>query len=332
MLLSIMLPMLLGFAVFLLGMKAMEMALHRLAGPYLGAVLRRSTDTPLRGAIVGTATTAILQSSTAVTVITIGMVGSGLLTFRRSLGIVLGTNVGTCLTTELIGLQLHRLGPYLLVFSILLWMLTVMLDEGRGRHGGSRTGTFPHSLRYSAVAAAGFGLLLVGMTMMQKIAPAIEASPLYSWLLARAGESLWWGLAAGAVLTALVHSSAAVIAMIMGLAATGAMPLELAVAVVLGANVGTCATGLLAACASSSAGRAVALAHVVLNVGGALLFAPFIPELEGLARALSDDPAAQVAHAQTLFNIACSLLALPLCYLPIWREGPPRKTSSLSGS
>ncbi|MFS0727507.1 Na/Pi cotransporter family protein [Paenibacillus sp. 1P07SE] len=324
MLQSILFPMLAGFAVFLLGMKAMEMALHRLAGPYLDSIIRRSTDTPLRGAAVGTVTTAFLQSSTAVTVITIGMVGSGLLSFRRSLGIILGTNVGTCLTTELIGLQIHRLGWPLLIGAAFLWFATALLDEGRGSQSGSPPGTLTHTFRYTAVAAAGFGLLLVGMTMMQSLAPAIEASPLYSWLLERAGESLWWGLAAGAILTALVHSSAAVIAMIMGLAATGAMPLELGVAVVLGANVGTCATGLLAAIGSSSAGRAVALAHVALNIGGALLFAPFIMELQWLAALLSDQPAAQIAHAQTIFNVASSLLALPLCYLPIWRDIRPK--------
>jgi len=320
MLMSILWPMLCGLAIFLLGMKAMEMALHRLAGPHLESILRRGTATPLRGALVGTATTAFLQSSTAVTVLTIGMVGSGLLSFRRSLGIILGTNVGTCLTTELIGLQLHRLGWPLLLGSLFLWLATAALAEARGADHAATAGTSLHALRYSAVAAAGFGLLLLGMTMMQELAPRIEASPLYDWLLARAAESLWWGLAAGAVLTALIHSSAAVIAMIMGLAATGAMPPELGVAVVLGANVGTCATGLLAACASSRAGRAVALAHVALNLGGALMFAPLIGELQWLSALLTDQPAAQIARAQTIFNLACSLLALPLCYLPLWRE------------
>ena len=106
---TILIPMLLGFAVFMCGMKLMELALHRLAGPYLTRMLERSTATPIHGLAIGTATTAFLQSSTAVTVIAIGMVNAGLLTFPRTLGIILGTNIGTCITTELIGLNLNKL-------------------------------------------------------------------------------------------------------------------------------------------------------------------------------------------------------------------------------
>lgn len=311
---TILIPMLLGFSVFLCGMKLMELALHRLAGPYLNAALERSTATPLHGLAVGTVTTAFLQSSTAVTVIAIGMVNAKLLSFPRTLGIILGTNIGTCITTELIGLNLNKLASPLLIASIGAWLLTALLGEIRlfpALHGMK----WLEPLRYSSIALCGFALLLTGMTMMQAVGPAVQESQMFGWFLAKSGESLWWGLAAGAVLTAAVHSSAAVIAIIMGFVSLGTMPPELGVAVVIGANIGTCATALLASIGGSKAGLYVAYAHIVLNVGGALLFMPFIHELNAVSDALSSSAASQIAHAQTIFNIVSSLLALPFCYL-----------------
>lgn len=308
-------PMLLGFAVFMFGMKLMEMALQRSAGPYLTGLLSRFTATPLHGLAVGTATSAFLQSSTAVTVISIGLVNAGLLTFPRTLGIVLGTNIGTCLTTELIGLNLNKLAPPLLALSLGLWLSTALLGE-MALLGRALAGRWLQPLRTFSLVLGGFALLLAGMSIMQSIGPAVQSSPLFAWFIERSGDSVLWGLTAGMALTALVHSGAVVIGMVMGLCSIGAMPAELGVAVVLGANVGTCVTAVIASIGGSAAGRYVALFHVGLNVGGALLFAPFTGELAAAAAWMTPAPAVQIAHAQTLFNISCSLLVLPLCYFP----------------
>lgn len=319
MLQTILLPACLGFAVFMFGMKIMELALHNWAGKYLTAILQKSTATPLHGLATGTATTAVLQSSTAVTVLSIGMVNAGLLTFPRTLGIILGTNIGTCLTTELLGLNLHRLAAPLLACACAAWLLTALLGELGVMPGQQRSGWL-HSLRFGSVALGGFALLLLGMTMMQSIGPAFQETGLFAWFLNRGADNLLWGLAAGTVLTALVHSSAAVIAMIMGLSAVGALPVELGIAIVIGSNVGTCATALLASIGGTRAGQYVAWSHVLLNVCGAIMFAPFVSQLHAAAALFSSSPAAQIAHAQTIFNILCSLLALPLCYLPLWKK------------
>ncbi|XEC96805.1 Na/Pi cotransporter family protein [Paenibacillus tarimensis] len=316
---SIMLPMTIGFTVFLSGMKMMELALHRLAGPYLSNILHRSTRTPLHGLVAGALTTAFLQSSTAVTVITIGLVNTGLLTFPRTLGIVLGTNIGTCITTELIGLNLHKLSLPLLELSLAVWLLTVIMIE-YGLWAPKRIRRFFHPVRFIAVVCGGFALLLTGMSMMQASAPHLESSGLFEWFMNRPGNTLLWGIAAGTVLTAFIHSSAAVIAMIMGFVTHGAIPVELGISIVLGANVGTCATALLASLGGSASGQLVAWTHAALNLGGALLFFPFIGELQSVSAALSAHPAGQIAHSQTIFNIASSLLALPLCYLPVFRR------------
>lgn len=319
MLLSIMMPMLLGFTIFLSGMKLMELALHRLAGPNLNQVLHRFTATPLHGVAVGTVTTAFLQSSTAVTVISIGLVNARLMTFPRTLGIILGTNIGTCLTTELIGLNLNRMAMPILTVSISIWFVTALVGEFR-IIPFLRTEGWLNTVRFSSLALCGFSMLLAGMAMMQGIGPEVQSSPIFSWFLDKSNDSLWWGLAAGAVLTAAVHSSAAVIGIIMGFVTIGAMPIELGIAIVLGANIGTCVTALLASIGGSKAGQYVAWSHVLLNAGGALLFMPFLNELNIVSAWISESPASQIAHAQTIFNVLSSLIALPFCYLPALRK------------
>lgn len=313
------LPVLIGFSVFLCGMKLMELALHRMAGPYLTALLQRSTATPLRGMAVGTATTAVLQSSTAVTVISIGFVNAGLLSFPRTLGIILGTNIGTCLTTELIGLHIGHAAIPMLIASMLVWLMTALLGEVR-LFPGFQGAAWLEPVRSGSVAICGFGLVLAGLTIMQSIGPYLQESGLFDWFIAHAQSSLWWGLAAGAALTAAVHSGAAVIGMVMGFVTIGAMPPEIGVSIVVGANVGTCVTALLASVGGTRGGQFVALAHITLNVGGALLFLPLIGELTALSGAIAHNASSQIAHAQTIFNIACSLLALPLCYATFWKK------------
>ncbi|CAN7489106.1 Na/Pi cotransporter family protein [Paenibacillus sp. LjRoot56] len=334
---AIILPVATGFILFLLGMKLMETSLQTWAGPRLQLWLERFTRTPVRGLITGTVLTAALQSSTAITVIAIGLVGAGVLSFPRTLGVILGTNIGTCLTTELIGLSLGGIGVPILIASASVWLASWLAgplpqaSEPRSNaaqagaalpqtavHDGGRQGL--RSVRYGSLAVAGFSLVLLGIEIMQTIGPALQSRGLFAWFVHQAQTSLLWGILAGAAVTALVHSSAAVIAMAMSLAATGAIPVELGVAITIGANVGTCVTAVIAGMSSSRAGRYVAWSHVLLNVGGAILFYPFIHWLVSLSALLANDAASQIARSQTIFNIVGSLIALPLCYLSMWKR------------
>lgn len=315
---DVLFPIIYGLVIFLAGMKLMETALSRLAGPLLSRSLHKATSTPLKGLIASTLLSALLQSSTAVTVLTIGMVNAGLLTYARTLGIILGSNIGTCLTTELIGLQISTLATPLLAASLCLWAAAVILAELPPYRAVESFRRFSGPLQFISLAVAGFALVLWGIAVMQSIGPALQASQLFRWFLDHAATSALWGLFAGACLTAMLHSSAAVIGMAMGLAASGAMPPELGIAIVLGANIGTCVTAVIAAIGSSPSGVFVAWSHVALNVGGALLFLPFTGPLQSLAAFIGGGPASQLAHAQTIFNVVCSLAVLPLCYLPVW--------------
>jgi phosphate:Na+ symporter len=321
---SFILSSLLGFALLLSGMKVMEISLQRWAGHRLSLWLSRSTATPLRGFAVGTAASALLQSSTAVTVLTIGFVNAGWLTLSRSFGIILGTNVGTCLTTELISLELHRYGLPILALGAIGWIVTLTRNEWREFTTAPRWGL---PLRYVSVAIGGFGLLLLGFKLLQGIGPSLRENGTFDALMRHTNDNLLWGILGGALLTALIHSSAAVIAMCMGLAAAGAISPEAGIAIVLGANIGTCFTGLAASLGGGPGGRFVALSQLTLNTSGALLFYPMIGLLHRTAALIAPgDPSSQIAHAQTLFNVICSVLALPIAYLLLNKTAYNRDT------
>lgn len=318
MLTSIFLPLVAGLVIFLAGMKIMELALHHWAGPYLHQALERFTRTPLIGMVTGTGLTALMQSSSAITVITIGLVNAGVLSFPRTLGIILGTNIGTTLTTELISLNINHIAVPLLLGAAPVWLAGWLVPEGGGRF--PRFGRLLLRLRYPALALGGFSFVLLGMEVMQAIVPAVQSRGMFAWFVEQSQRSLLWGIAAGACLTAVIQSSAATIAMTMGLAAVQAISVELGIAITLGANIGTCSTAVLASIGGSKYGQLVAWAHILLNLGGAVLFYPLIWLLHEASAALSATPSGQIAHAQTLFNIASSLLALPLCYLRPLRD------------
>jgi phosphate:Na+ symporter len=313
---ELMVPVIVGLTLFLFGMKIVEWALYRWTGPILQKLLQRLTRTPLRGLLIGTGTTAILQSSSAVTVITIGFVNAGLLTFPQTLGIILGTNIGSCLTTELIGLQLGGNMMTILLTASIFWLLTWLPQPPQE----PRMKKVIESIQGLALTIAGFSCVLLGLEVMQSIIPYLQEHGLLAWFIEHAQQSLLWGIIAGASLTAIIHSSAASIAITMGLAALNIIPIDLGIAIILGCNIGTCMTPLLASIGGNRFGYYVAWSHILLNVGGALLFYPFILQLSSLSSVLSAKPDIQLAHIQTFFNVLCSLIALPLCYLPALRR------------
>ncbi|MDG0812131.1 Na/Pi symporter [Cohnella rhizosphaerae] len=303
-----------GLALLLSGMKVMEAALASWAGDRMALAVARSTSTPLRGFALGTASSALLQSGTAVTLLTISLVNSGILPFARCFGILLGTNVGTCLTTELMSLELHRYGLPLLGAGTALWLLSLMSGEWRALPPMPRR--IHDACRFGGAVLAGFALLLAGFALLRTMGPLLQRQGTFAHLMDMAAQQPALGVLGGAVLTALIHSGAAVVGMSMGFVSADAMSPDTAVAIVLGANVGTCATGLLVSLGGSRGGKLVALSQIALNVGGVLLFYPLRHELLAAAAYVAPgNAAAQIAHAQTIFNVACSLLALPLAYL-----------------
>ncbi|WP_346773947.1 Na/Pi symporter [Brevibacillus sp. SYP-B805] len=291
--LSVLIPFTLGLGYFLLGMYAMRTGFHLLAGKKMEAVLARFTQTPTRSFMTGLLATFALQSSSAVTVVTIGLTHAGLIGFAQTVGIILGTNVGTTITTELLALRLESLAVPMLLVGAAFWLQPKRV------------------IRCIGLVMGGFGLIFLGIDTMQVMAKPLEQSETFRNLFLESSHSVWIGLLTGTVFTALIHSSSATTAITMGLMTHQIMTMETALAVVLGANIGTCFTALIASIGTNAASRQVAWCHTLFNLAGALLFMPFLSSLANAAAFLTATPSLQIAHAQTIFNLVCSLLALP---------------------
>lgn len=284
-----------GLGLLLFGLRLLQGGLERAAKPQLQTVLLRLAGNPFNATVTGVFVTALVQSSTAVTVLSIGFVNTGLMTLSQAVGIILGANIGTCLTVQLMTLDLGNLAPLLLAVGLVLW----------------RTG---RRLSPAGQSLAGFGSVFLALELM-----SVSLSPL--------GESIWFqdltsGLtgnylmaaAVGALATGLLHSSSTSTGVVIALAREGLIGLPEAVALILGNNVGTCFTALLASLAGSTAGKRVALAHLLINLAGAVILLPAVPALAALLPLLGSGIDHQVANAHTVFNVVSSLVILPFVY------------------
>jgi phosphate:Na+ symporter len=290
------LPLLVGLGLFMGGMYLMRLGLFALAGDNLERWLVRFTKTPTRGMITGTIITMLVQSSSAVSVVTIGLANARLLSFPQTIGIILGTNIGTTFTTQLIALNPQKLAmPMFLIGCSILWLRSPLI-------------------RATGMSMAGFGCVFLGIQMMQRLAEPLQHTSFFLSTLTRPDSHYLNGIVAGAIFTALLHSSSAVTAITMGFMNEQIISLSMGIAIVLGSNIGTCVTAVIAAIGGNAAAKQFAWVHVFLNVGGVLLFLPFIQLLGDTVSWLTSDPALQIAHTQTLFNVICSLLALPFSH------------------
>lgn len=290
---AILVPFSLGLSFFLFGMYAMRVGFQNLAGNKMAGLLSRFTRTPVHSFWVGLLSTLALQSSTAVTVLTIGLTHAGLIGFAQTVGIILGTNVGTTVTTQLIALRLESFAVPMLLIGVAMWLQPRRL------------------LRCIGLVVAGFGLIFLGIDTMQVIAKPLEQSETFRTLFLESGHSIMIGLLTGTIFTALIHSSSATTAITMGLMSHQVLSMETALAIVLGANIGTCFTAVIASIGTNAASRQVAWCHTLFNLAGALLFLPFLSSLASVTAFVTESPSMQIAHAQTIFNLVCSLAALP---------------------
>jgi len=290
----------LGIILFLGGMKIMQTGLYTLTGDRIKQKLVPLTRTPFRGLITGTVFTAILQSSSAVSVITIGLTQAQLLSFRQTIGIILGANIGTTFTTQLIAINIGKLAFPFFITGCLLLLIPKKV------------------IRFSGLSLAGFGCILIAMNVMQSIAVPLQQTHFFNQIISHLAEHNIYGLLLGTGVTALIHSSSGVTALTMGFMNEHLFPLTTAIAIILGSNVGTCITAVMAAIGGSVAAKRVAWVHVFLNVAGVLLFYPFIQHMAQGVQLLSNEPDQQIAHIQTFFNVICSIIAIPFTRQIAW--------------
>jgi phosphate:Na+ symporter len=290
-----------GLALFLFGLELLTGALKSIAGPRLQALLGTLTANRIRGVLAGAGVTALLNSSTVTTVLLVGFVSAGLMTLAQAVPMIMGANIGSTVTAQLVAFNLSVASPYMLGTGFVLHTF------------GKR-----ELVRQLGGVLLGLGMLFLGIEFMgDATRPLRSYEPFITAM--RTMENPLLGILIGTVFTAVVQSSAATLAVVIALGSQGLMPLEAGIAIVLGANVGTCGTALLAAIGKPAEALQVGLVHLVFNLFGVVVFALVIPwyadlvrwmspvalELEGVARWAAETPR-QIANAHTVFSVACT--------------------------
>lgn len=285
-----------GLSLFLYGMHGMSTSLAAAAGEKMQKTLAKLTTSRAKGVAVGTAVTALLQSSSAVTVMTVGFVDSGMMTFRQSVGVIMGANIGTTVTGQMIAFDIGAAAPFAAFLGI---VLTLAVKNPRIGHMGE--------------FLAGLGILFIGLEMMSGAMMPLRESTLFLTVVTRCSDPLT-GILAGALSAALIQSSSASVGILQALAAAGTVPFESAVYVLFGQNIGTCITAVLAAAGASRNAKRTTAVHLLFNITGTVVFAVLCAAtpLTGLVKMLAPGkPALQIANMHTLFNIATTALLFP---------------------
>lgn len=285
-----------GLALFLYGMQMMSSGLEAAAGNRMKQILERLTANRFLGVAVGAAITAVIQSSSATTVMVVGFVNSGMMTLIQAVWIIMGANIGTTITGQLIALDVGALAP---LFAFCGVALVVFTKKVKLHHWG--------------LIVAGLGILFIGMDMMSSAMMPLRDSPAFINLMTQFSNPAL-GILAGAVFTAAIQSSSASVGILQALAVSGVIGLPSAVYVLFGQNIGTCITAVLASIGTSRNAKRTTVIHLLFNIIGTVIFTvicmltPLTAFVESLSPA---NPAAQIANMHTLFNIATTLLLLP---------------------
>ncbi len=312
-----------GLAIFLFGLDQLTSMLKATAGARLRDVLARATTNRFKGVLAGGFTTAVIQSSSVTTVLVVGFVSAGLMSLQQSIGVIMGANIGTTITAQIIAFKVTK---YALIAVIVGFVLQFFFKSNRIKRYG--------------MMILGLGLVFYGLNMMgDATRPLRSYQPFIDMLAQMDNRALTILLSAS--FTALIQSSSATTGVIIVLGSQGLISLEQGIALVLGANIGTCVTALLASIGKDRRALQTALVHVTFNVSGVLLWFGFIDELATLSRLLSPSSPAlagmdrlaaevprQIANAHTLFNVGNTMIFIWFTGAFAWlvtRMAPPRK-------
>jgi phosphate:Na+ symporter len=286
-----------GLGLFLYGMEKMSGGMKKAAGNQMRSILGLLTENRIAALMVGASVTMVIQSSSATTVMLLGFVQAGLMSFSKSLGMILGADIGTTITAQLIAFKVTS-------YSLL------MVAVGFALRMFSRTG----NTKNIGEVLLGFGLLFLGMNLMSQ---AMKPMRTYEGFIniMRGFENPLAGILIGTIFTALIQSSSAFIGIVIVMAQQELITIGAGIPMILGANIGTCVTAVLAGIGTSREARRVAIAHVLFKVIGVMLFVFWIPGFSALVRSISlvfgFDTAREIANAHTIFNVSLALFFLP---------------------
>lgn len=279
-----------GLALFLMGMDRMTAALRVLAGNRLRSILERLTANRFVAAGTGAGVTAVIQSSSVTTVLVVGFITAGLLSLEQSIGVIMGANVGTTITAQIIAFKVTRYALALIALGFFVRFISK--NEERRSQGG---------------LVLGLGLVFFGMSVMgDAMGPLADYEPFQRWMATMSNPLS--GILAGAIFTAIIQSSSATTGVVLALAFNNLVTIEAGIALILGANVGTSVTAQLAAIGKPREALRAAWVHTVFNVLGVLVWVALVPQLADAVERLGGGVARQIANAHTIFNVANTVL------------------------
>ncbi|KRG08219.1 Na/Pi cotransporter family protein [Staphylococcus sp. NAM3COL9] len=294
-----------GLGIFLYGIKQMGDGLQASAGDRLRSILNKFTSNPLMGVLAGMIVTVLIQSSSGTTVITIGLVSAGFMTMRQAIGVVMGANIGTTVTAFIIGIDI---GAYSLPILAVGAFLIFFVQKRKVKNIG--------------MILFGFGSLFYGLELMSSaVKPLANLDGFHQFMLDMSTNPIF-GVAAGTIITVVIQSSSATIGILQGFFANDLISLNGALPVLLGDNIGTTITAVLASLAGSLASKRVAAVHVMFNVIGAAIFLAILPiyqwVVEWMQGAMNLNPEMTIAFAHGTFNVTNTLIQLPFIFVLAW--------------
>lgn len=280
-----------GVGLFLYGIKLLSEALQFLAGDRMRRLIGTLTRTPVRGVLVGALVTILIQSSSGVTVMTVSFVNAGLMSLAQAIGVIMGANIGTTVTAQIIAFKIKDIA---LPFIGLGALIAVFGRSRKQKHFGN--------------GLVGFGLIFLGMQTMESAMFFLRD---HQEIFLALGDNPLLGVLAGMLLTMLVQSSAATIGLTMVMASQGLLSLDAAIPIILGDNIGTTVTAVVAAMGTNRSAQQTAAAHVLFNIIGVLIFMLALPFFKNAVQHTATDIGRQLANAHTMFNVLNTLLFLP---------------------
>ncbi len=296
-----------GLSIFLFGMDMSAEGLQKAAGDKMRIILGKLTNKPIMGVLVGTLTTAAIQSSSATTVMVVGFVSATLMTLPQAIGVIYGANIGTTLTVQLIAFNVSEYSPLMIAVG---FALSLFASKSQ-------------ALKFLGMIIMGFGFIFFGMGMMSESMNPLRSVAWFTELLASLGTSPIKGVLFSTIFTAIIQSSGAVIGISIALATQGILSLPAAIVISFGANIGTCATALLSSIGSSREGKRVALVHLMFNTIGVILFLPFVNLFTEFIQKLSSvlgtaSVSRSIANAHMFFNIINTVIFIPFTGRMAW--------------
>jgi len=287
-----------GLALFIYGVHLLSEGLEKVAGARFLSLLEKATGNRFKGFLFGVVATAMMQSSGLLMVTMIGLINASLLSLEQAIGIMLGQEIGTTITGQMVAFNIRGFN---LIFLILGFYLMFFNQNKKWQQIGQ--------------PLFGFGMVFVGMNMMSAAAGSFSQLPVFQDLLLTLSRNVILGVIIGTVFTAAIQSSTAMTGLIIALGKSSSITLTVAIALILGANIGSCIMGWLASIQSTVNAKRASYAQIFINIGGVLLFLPFIAPFTNLITLTSSDLPRQIANAHTIFNIIVSALMIPLVTL-----------------